>query len=164
MLRATTPGFSSFWCRVRPMMSRANGLGIGSRPSNKLNPNPVRRKPGNFPTGGRDVHVVRLGRRILSGQFVKDLNRPSGHEGHKVDRLVVPSGKEVVAHLNGSKARGVGDNFVGGAVAGRAESVGRAARDAGWHPGVKGNGVALAGIRAKACVRTTVGAAQGGTP
>src|SRR2546428_12669815 len=88
---------------VKPRRYYANGLGIGSRASNKLNPNPVRRKPGNFPTGGRDVHVVRLGRGILRGQFVKDLNRPSGHEGHKVDRLVVPGGKEVVAHLNRSE-------------------------------------------------------------
>src|SRR5712692_10547416 len=149
---------------VKPRRYYANGLGIGSRPSNKLNPNLVERKPGNFPPGGADVHVVRLGGGILSGQFVIDLNEPSGHERrHQVHRLVVPKGHERVAHLDGSKAGGIGNHFVGAAVAGRAERVGRVARDAGRHSGVKGDGVAGANIRAKTSVRTTVGAAQGGT-
>src|SRR3989442_14678064 len=98
-----TPGCQPASRAARPTLSARPA----TAPPTKLSPTPRALLPFRWATTS-----LPLGRGILSGQFVKDLERPSGHEGHKDERLVGRSGKKVVTHLNGSKARGGGDNVV----------------------------------------------------
>src|SRR5947209_16873248 len=162
---------------IKPRSRECHWRWIGPRPE-EAGPNPVEREPRDLPSSLTELHVVRLGGDVPRKQFGRDLNRPGRQEGYKIHRFVVAGRGEAVAHANRSKASGVGNHIGGGtAVGGRAEGIADAggaapggascarhrAGDAGGHPCRKDDGVA-GGMGAKASVRTTVGAAQGGTP